>query len=63
MTQEDIKNAIIALWLKRPPEQRTEADMLVFWNGLARSKPDLHRFVCDGDRWQRVSAWLKPHTK
>ena len=47
------------IWLKdNLRENATGTDAFLFYNHLCKHRPDLLRFRCLGDRWQRVHGWL-----
>ena len=60
MNIEESKRHILALWRAR--RQSTQAatwqEKFDFYNWLQQERPELLRFSCKGDRWQRICGWL-----
>jgi hypothetical protein len=57
----DLEPLIIQEWLKRPSEQRTVTDVLIFYGQLSQKRPDLLNFRCSGDKYQVLHSILTKH--
>lgn len=59
MTQSEAREAMLADWMARlPQERRTEHQAAVFTMKAMQRYP----FPGDRDRYQVIMGWLKPHT-
>lgn len=59
--RSDLEPLIISEWLKRPPGQRTETDVLIFYGELSQRRPDLLSFRARGDKYQTLKSVLGNH--
>lgn len=60
--QDEAKNLIQAEWHQwlrdNPQEMHSERNMIHFFAYLTKHRPDLLKFRCQGDPWQKVKSWL-----
>ena len=61
MKQDDAKHAVIRLWGKREKGCNTELDILDLYNDIEKNHPELLKFKCSGDKYQRIKAWIIPY--
>ena len=62
MNNEDRKRAIIDLWLKRPPDERTRNHVFDFYGWLKQERRELIPATHKGkDPYQLLQAWLTPY--
>lgn len=54
----DLEPEIRRLWMQRPADRRTGNDVLIFYNELARDRPDLLAFKASGDKYQVLKSVL-----
>jgi hypothetical protein len=59
----ELEPQIVAEWLKRPVEKRTENDVLMFYGELSQTKPFLLSFRAAGDKYQHLKSVLRNHIK
>jgi hypothetical protein len=59
----DLEPLIIREWLKRPAGSRTEKDVILFYNELQRTRPDLLSFRASGDKYQVLKSILRDRTE
>lgn len=57
----DLEPLTIDEWLKRPAAERTANDVLMFYSGLQRRRPDLLSFRASGDKYQHLKTILRRH--
>lgn len=55
----DVEPEIRRLWMQRPADRRTGTDLLMFYNELARDRPDLLAFRASGDKYQVLKGVLR----
>lgn len=58
-TRSDSEPLIRHEWLKRPPQHRTESDVLAFYGELQQCRPDLLSFRASGDKYQVLKSVLR----
>jgi len=64
VNNEDRKRAIIQLWLKRPPDERTRNHVSAFYGWLDQNRRELRPATHKGkDPYQLVQAWLTPYVE
>lgn len=59
--RSDLEPEIIQEWLKRPASERTENDVLLFYNFLQNQRSDLLSFKASGDKYQVLKSILRHH--
>ena len=58
----EIERRIIQLWLKRPANERTGNDVLIFYGELEKAGwPMLDDFRPKGDKYQALKSVLRDH--
>ena len=57
--RSDLEPQICQEWLKRPPEHRTENDVLAFYGEIQQRRPDLLSFRASGDKYQVLKSVLR----
>jgi hypothetical protein len=57
--RSDLEPLIIQEWLKRPRDQRTDSEVLMFYGELSQRRPDLLRFRASGDKYQHLKSILR----
>ena len=58
----DVERRIIRLWLRRPADQRTGNDVLIFYGELEGAGwPQLDEFRPKGDKYQALKSVLRDH--
>jgi len=57
----DAEQLLRVEWLKRPQSDRTENDVLVFYNEMMERRPDLLSFRASGDKYQHLKSILRDH--
>lgn len=62
MKQVDAMNAIIGLWNKREQSRKTKPDVISFYSEIKNQHPELLGFKFNGDKYQKIMAWLRPYT-
>ena len=60
MKQEDAKKQIINLWSKSK-KNKQGLNVLNFYRSLEKEHPELLKFQCNEDKYQRIKGWLRPH--
>ena len=63
MKNHAYEGLIIAEWLERPEDARTESDVPVFYGYLEKNRPDLLLFSYRGDKYQALKTILRNHIK
>jgi hypothetical protein len=61
MKDTERQRELLALWLQRPPEKRTENDLLIFYGDLIETRP--HLLHGPGDSYQQLKVDLRGHVE
>ena len=62
LRQDQARSLIRKEWLNRPLESRTHADIIAFYGYLEQQEPELLKFKCSGDKYQKVKRFVRDLT-